>query len=116
MKNWKPIFIENSVVPRLLSYVAPIEIAGIALGFIIFIRGEADDRLRRHETIHYQQYLETLFIGFLIIYVYDYLCNLILFRDGGIAYRLVRAEVEAYDNDMDEDYLENRKRYAWLRN
>jgi hypothetical protein len=115
MKGWRPIIIENSLVPKFLSYFAPIDISGIALGFIVFIRGSADDRLRRHETIHFQQYLETLFIGFLIIYLYDYIYNLILFRDGGVAYRLIRAEVEAYDNDIDEDYLENRVRYAWLR-
>ncbi len=115
MKGWRPIIIENSLVPKFLSYFAPIDISGIALGFIVFTRGIADDRLRRHETIHFQQYLETLFIGFLIIYLYDYIYNLILFRDGGVAYRLIRAEVEAYDNDIDEDYLENRVRYAWLR-
>jgi len=115
MRDWRPIFIERSRLPKFLSYFAPIEIAAITLGFLIFVRGEADERLRRHETIHFQQYLETLFIGFLIIYVYDYIYNLILFRDGGVAYRLIRAEVEAYDNDNDENYLNNRRRYEWLR-
>jgi len=115
MKSWRPIIIENSFVPKFLSYFAPIDISGITLGFVVFIRGRADERLRRHETIHFQQYLETLFIGFLIIYLYDYIYNLILFKDGGVAYRMIRAEVEAYDNDVDINYLENRVRYEWLR-
>ena len=32
MKNWKPIFIENSKIPVLLSYIAPITIYAISFG------------------------------------------------------------------------------------
>ena len=39
MRNWKPIFIENSRIPKLLSYVAPIDIGAITLGFIVLSRG-----------------------------------------------------------------------------
>ena len=72
MKNLKPFFVENSRVPRLLSYIAPININAITLGFIVFSRGKMDEKTKRHETIHFQQFLETLFIGFLILYFYDW--------------------------------------------
>jgi len=114
MRYWKPIFIENSKVPVVLSHIAPIEIGAITLGFIVFSRDSMDDRLRRHETIHFQQFLETLFVGFVIIYLWDYFVNWTSGMDKKDAYYNLRAEKEAYANDTDETYLANRKRYAWL--
>jgi hypothetical protein len=79
LKKLEPIFIERSFVPKLLSFFAPIEIGAITLGFVVFSRGTVSDSTRRHETIHFQQYLETLFVGFLLLYFYDY-CRSKLFR------------------------------------
>lgn len=114
MKNWKPIFIENSSVPRVLSKISPIDIKAIALGIIVFSKEEMDEQTKRHETIHFQQYLETLFIGFLVLYLIDYLRGYVRYKDGSLAYLSIRAEKEAYDNHHDPSYLETRKRYAWL--
>jgi hypothetical protein len=111
----KPIFVENSRIPIILSRFAPIEIGAITLGFIVFSRDEMSETTKRHETIHYQQFLETLFIGFLFIYFFDYLYNrFVLGMNGQDAYFNIRAEKEAYRHDVDETYLDNRKRYAWL--
>ena len=33
----------------------------------------------------FQQYLETLFIGFVLLYAYDYIMNYIRFRNGALA-------------------------------
>ena len=115
MKNWQPIFIENSSIPIWLSYVAPIDIGAITLGFIVLSRGELDERLRRHETIHFQQFLETGFVGFLLLYFWDYLRGYAKYKSGSIAYKEIRAEREAYLHDQQEDYLENRIRYKWIR-
>lgn len=114
MRYWRPIFIENSKVPIWLSKVAPIEIGAITMGFIVFSREEMDDRLKRHETIHFQQFLETLFLGFIIIYLWDYFVNWTSGMSGKEAYYNLRAEKEAYGNDTDEHYLDQRKRYRWL--
>ncbi len=116
MKNWKPIFIENSMIPVWLSKLAPIEIGAITLGFLVISRGEMDDRLRNHETIHYQQYLDLLFFGFVFLYLWDWLVGLFWHRHGKIAYYSIRAEQEAYLNDNDYNYLANRKRWAWIWN
>ncbi len=114
MKHWKPLFIENSRIPFWLSKLAPIEIYAITLGPIVISTGEMSEQTKRHETIHYQQYLETGFVGFLLIYLWDYLLGYARHKDGALAYRSLRAEIEAYENDKDEKYLENRPRWKWL--
>ena len=115
MKNWKPIMIENSRIPVWLSFFAPITIGAITLGFIVCSRDEMTEQTKRHETIHFQQFLELGFIGFLVIYVWDWLMGLLKYRNGQIAYYEIRAEREAYNNDDNENYLATRKRWQWLK-
>tara|TARA_Y100000034_G_scaffold19680_1_gene22229 strand:+ start:1143 stop:1520 length:378 start_codon:yes stop_codon:yes gene_type:complete len=115
MKKWKPIFVENSRLPVLLSFFSPIDIGAITLGFIVFARDEMDETTRTHETIHFQQFLETLFIGFVLLYFYDWVKGYLIYRNGKVAYHQIRAEKEAYLNDFDPTYPETRKRWKWLR-
>ncbi len=115
MKNWKPLMIENSRIPVWLSFFAPITIGAITLGFIVFSRDEMTEQTKRHETIHFQQFLELGFIGFLVIYVWDWFMGLLKYRNGQIAYYEIRAEREAYNNDDNENYLATRKRWQWLK-
>jgi hypothetical protein len=115
IKKWKPIFIENSKIPVWLSKLAPIEIGAIAFGLCVWSRGEMDDRVRRHETIHFQQQLELLFVGQWILYGFYYLKGLIKYKNGAAAYLASPFEREAYANQSAENYLENRKRYSWLK-
>ena len=114
MRNLKPIMFENSKVPVLLSKFAPIEIGAITLFPFVFSRGEMSEETKRHETIHFQQYLETGIVGFLVLYLWDYMISLRKGVKGPEAYRSIRAEVEAWNNDKDQDYLQNRKRWAWI--
>ena len=114
MKNLKPLMFENSKVPVLLSKFDPIEIGAITLFPFVFSRGEMSEETRRHETIHFQQYLETGVVGFLVLYLWDYMISLTNGIKGPEAYRSIRAEIEAWDNDSDPDYLQNRKRWAWI--
>ena len=114
-KEIKPIFVERSFIPKLLSFFAPIEIGAITLGFVVFSRGEMSESTKRHETIHFQQYLETLFIGFLFLYFYDYAKSRIKGISGSESYREIRAEKEAYENQDDLSYLVNRKRWKWIK-
>ena len=116
MKSWTPMFIEHSRVPVWLSKLAPIEINAITLFCCVFSRGEISERTRRLETIHFQQYLETLVVGFLIIYLFDFLCRLVAYRDGKLAYRMICFEQEAHKYDDRPAYLERRKRFNWVSN
>lgn len=106
--------IENSKIPVWLSYVAPINIGAITLGFIVISRDEMSEQTRRHETIHYQQYLDLFFIGFIVLYLWDWLVGLLIHKKGNVAYYSIRAEQEAYVNDHNVDYLSERKRWTWL--
>ena len=113
----KPFFFENSRVPIWLSKIAPIEIEAITLGFLVFSRGEMSEETKRHETIHYQQYLELLFIGSLFIYAYDFLYAAIIKKKGfgREAYLAIRFEQEAWNCDKYINYLSVRERYAWTK-
>ena len=115
MRNWKPIYIENSRILGWLSYLAPISIQAITLGVIVISRDEMSEVTKNHETIHFQQYLETLFLGFLILYFWDWFIGLVKYRDGQKAYLSIRAEQEAYKNQENLEYLPTyRKRWCWL--
>jgi|TARA_X000001388_G_scaffold56106_1_gene41341 hypothetical protein len=109
----KPWFVENSKVPVILSYVAPIDINAIAFGPFVWSRGVMDEQLKNHETIHYHQQLELLFVGQWLLYVFYWLKGLITYKDGAVAYVESPFEREAYANDANLDYLKGRERFAW---
>ena len=114
-KLWEPYFIDNSKLPVLLSYIAPITIWAISLGWWVFCRGTMNKTTRRHETIHFQQQLELLFIGQWLLYGLFWLVGLVRYRSGSKAYKENPFEREAYDNQSKYSYLKKRKRYSWVR-
>ena len=85
------------------------------MGPLVFVRGKAGQRLRIHESIHWEQYKELGVILFPVMYLCFWLWNLAKFRDGKRAYFEIPFEVEAYKNDDDVSYLFRRKRFAWAR-
>ena len=113
-KTWTPIFVNGSRIPKMLSWLAPIKISAITIFPFVFSREIPSQRTIRHETIHFQQFLETGVIGFYLIYFWDYAKARLSGLSGKDAYRKIRAEVEAYENDEKEGYLLNRKRWKWL--
>jgi len=110
---WEPKFIENSWVPVFLSRFSPFDIGAISLVFCVFCRGEASKTTRRHETIHFQQWLELGIIGFAILYPLFYLMGLVRTFDRNLAYMENPFEREAYQNERKYTYLQKRNRYAW---
>jgi len=87
-KNLKPIMIENSKVPVFLSYFAPIKIWAISFGPFVWCRGIMSPVTIRHETIHFHQQLECLFVGQWILYLFYHLRGLMSKgnKTGGEAY------------------------------
>jgi len=110
-----PIFFENSKIPVVLSYLSPIKIGAITLGPFVFSRWEISDITRNHEAIHWEQYKETLIIGFLFLYLFYWAWGLLKYKDGKVAYAMIPFEQEAYQNDEKWVYILNRKKYAWLK-
>lgn len=114
-KKSKPWYFENSKVPVILSYLAPIDIGAITIGPLVFSRGEMSEVTKNHEAIHWQQYIETGILGFIVLYYSYYLWNYVKYRDGKTAYFMIPFEREAYDHDENLEYLDSRKRFEWFR-
>ena len=114
LKKLKPRFIEDSKFPVWLSYLAPIDIWAISLGCWVWCRGTLSEATKRHETTHFQQQLELLFVGQWLLYGLFWLWGLVKYRNGKVAYRESPFEREAYCNEIDADYLATRPRYNWI--
>ena len=109
----KPVFIENSKIPILLSWFSPININAITLGPVVISRDKMSDITKNHETIHWQQYIETGILGFLFLYLAYWLVGLVKYRSGSIAYYQIPFEQEAYSNQKNSYYVISRKRWGW---
>ena len=92
--------------------------AGMALYPFILVNMEqhkTDKQLIRHEKIHLRQQEELLIIPFYMLYIINYLFNLLRYKDCEKAYMNIFFEKEAYNNEDDENYLIKRKFWAWAR-
>lgn len=118
------IIVKNKLIPW-GTFVA------LTIGPFIFTkRDTVGERTLRHESIHWEQYKETLIVGFLLIYLLDWLwealrCSLDHSRgaraDGRYRplrkrmYRSLLFEREAYAHQDDVEYLNTRHHYAWAK-
>jgi len=69
--------------------------------------------LKVHEGIHYEQQKWMLFVFQWLAYLVWWLILFAYFRDGVRAYRRNPFELEAYDNQGNFNYRNERGRYAW---
>tara|TARA_R110000822_G_scaffold161_1_gene724 strand:- start:27820 stop:28191 length:372 start_codon:yes stop_codon:yes gene_type:complete len=70
-------------------------------------------RIINHETIHIEQQKELLVIPFYVLYILEYVIKLPFY--GKKAYYNISFEREAYSNELNKEYLSQRKRYAWIK-
>ncbi|MEJ7780706.1 MAG: hypothetical protein WKF68_14075 [Daejeonella sp.] len=92
--------------------------AGMAIFPFVLIKYrelKADRQIINHELIHLRQQIELLIIPFFILYLINYLVNLIKYRHHDRAYRNIIFEREAYENDANYSYLKNRRFASWIR-
>lgn len=91
-------------------------ITGMTIFPFIFMRKDSvNSAVLNHESIHIRQQLETLIIGFYIMYLLFWLWNSIThFLPGGAYYR-IPFEKEAYLNETNPNYLKTRKPFSWFR-
>ena len=69
-----------------------------------------------HERIHFRQEVELLFIGFWILYLFEYLFSRLVLRfPAREAYLYQSGEQEAYLNQHNFNYLNERKPYTRLK-
>jgi hypothetical protein len=91
--------------------------SAINLFGILFVRKNArlSEKTLNHERIHTAQIKEQLYAFFYLWYVIEWMIRLIRYRDSYKAYRNLSFEREAYANDDNLTYLENRKPFSFLK-
>tara|TARA_R110002020_G_scaffold389425_2_gene600078 strand:+ start:730 stop:1032 length:303 start_codon:yes stop_codon:yes gene_type:complete len=99
----------------MLQRFSPIDINAIALFPFVFSKGLMGNVVRNHEAIHFQQQLETGVIGFYIIYALNFVWLRLAGITGAVAYKNLKAEKEAYENELNMNYLAERERWEWIR-
>jgi hypothetical protein len=111
------MIVENNWIPKAASKISKMDIVAVTIFAWVFVRSDSmeDERLINHESIHVEQYKETLFVGFLVIYVLEFLIRFLFCWNWEKAYMNLAFEKEAYNNDMNLEYLANRKRYNWIK-
>jgi hypothetical protein len=110
-----PIVIKCNWMLKIASWVNGFEVAGIEYIFpFVIVNDLSNEILIRHKTIHFRQMCETLVIGFYILYSFYYIKNRFKGMDHESAYDAIPFEMEAYKNEKNKNYLENRKKYCWI--
>ena len=125
LNKMNPVMINRSRVPNLFSTNNMYMYGFTFFPFIFLVDFEnpPDDmeiiykpeEIVNHETIHFQQVLETGIIGFYAIFLLEFIIKSIIYRDIKDGYRNISFEVEAYKYMKNMTYLENRKRYKWIK-
>ena len=70
---------------------------------------------KNHESIHWQQHIETGILGFFFLYFIYWIIGFIKHRNGKASYYAIPFEKEAYNNQYNLEYLDSRKRYCWIK-
>lgn len=89
---------------------------GIALFPFIVIKDvdKKNQVLINHEKIHNYQQLECLILPFYLVYLLNYLVNLVIYRNHNKAYRNIIFEKEAFENEANSGYLNTRPVFGFL--
>jgi len=108
------MIVKSDLVPKMSSIFIK-NVAAITLYPFIFIKKEYanNERLINHESIHLAQQKELWVIGFYILYLMDWMKKLIISKSFLSAYKSIRFEQEAYENENDLNYLKHRRPYAY---
>lgn len=90
---------------------------GLTLWPFIFVKEsehKQDTVLINHEKIHLKQQFELLIVPFYIWYVAEWLLRSLLYLNTYRAYQNISFEREAYANEKNLGYVQQRTRYAFL--
>jgi hypothetical protein len=101
----------------IIIYQKKLRPSGIALFpfILIHVYSKGDQFLLNHEKIHIRQQIELLVIPFYLFYMFNYIYNLLKYRDHNKAYRNIIFEREAFRNEKNLNYLKGRKLWAFTR-
>ena len=91
---------------------------GLSLWPFIILKNDDlkdDTVLINHEKIHLKQQQELLIVFFYILYITEWLLRTLLYMDSYKAYQNISFEREAYANETNLNYPDDRKAFAFLR-
>lgn len=100
------------------KYIVPKGYTGITIFPFVFLKSKQlkeNHILINHEKIHLRQQLELLVIPFYIFYATEFLVRLIQYKNWRKGYLNISFEREAYLNESDLEYLNNRPLWAFLK-
>ena len=99
-------------------YIKNLWVGGIAIFPFIFLKKNLTEERKKillnHERIHLQQQIELLLFPFFIIYLFNYMLNLVKYKEHDKAYKNIIFEREAFMRDKDFSYLKIRKAWNFL--
>ena len=108
----KPIIIRSKRITKLLSVF--IDVCAITLYPFIILNDECDHPvIVNHEKIHLAQQRELWLIPFYVLYISYWIKGKIQGMTNQAAYMSIPFEKEAYANEKDFEYLDNREKQAW---
>jgi hypothetical protein len=99
------------------KYLIPKGFRGMTVFPFVFLKYRFDSAnkvLVNHEKIHIRQQLELLVLPFFVWYLVEYAVRLLQYKNANLAYRNISFEREAYENELNLDYLKNRSIFSFL--
>ena len=92
--------------------------SGITLWPFVFLKHEylkKDLVFLNHERIHLKQQIELLLLFFYLWYALEYIFRIIQYKNRYLAYRNISFEREAYANEKDLQYVDQRSFWNFLK-
>lgn len=101
------------------KHFPPAGYMALTLWPFIFVRRSAEKRYTltasNHEHIHGEQQMEMLVLPMLVWYGIEYVVRLLLYGSHKEAYRNISFEQEAYLHEGEQDYIDRRRHYGWVK-
>lgn len=96
------------------DFIPPKGFKAINIFGVVFARKDVviDENTMNHEAIHTEQMKELLYVFFYLWYFIEWIYRLVFEVD---AYKTISFEREAYENEKDNCYLIERKRFSFLK-
>ena len=71
--------------------------------------------MMQHEKIHIRQQIELFILAFFIWYGIEYFIRILQYKNKHLAYRNISFEREAYANESENDFLQKRRFWNFLK-
>ncbi|MFD0993233.1 hypothetical protein [Tenacibaculum geojense] len=100
------------------KYIVPKGYEGLTFYPFIFLKRKdlkEDAKLINHEKIHLKQQLELFIVFFYFLYFFEWCFKLIIYKNKDLAYRNLSFEREAYRHENNLNYLQERKKWAFIK-